>query len=35
MTSESVTKGYMLIAGKNKSKEFTHEIEDGIMMVYV
>jgi hypothetical protein len=35
MEIESINKGYMLILNKNKEKDFTHEIEDGIMMVYV
>jgi hypothetical protein len=35
MQSESVNKGYMLIASKNANKEFRHEVEEGILMVYV
>jgi hypothetical protein len=35
INSESVTKGYMLIADKRAGKEFRHEVEDDILMVYV
>jgi hypothetical protein len=35
LNSESVTKGYMLIADKRTGKEFRSEVEDNILMVYV
>jgi hypothetical protein len=35
MELEAVNKGYMLIMNNNKKKKYSHEIEDGIMMVYV
>ena len=35
MKLESVNKGYMLIMSKNKNKEFKHEVEDGITMIWV
>jgi len=35
MQSLNISKGYMLIANKNKSKSFKREMEDGILMVYI
>jgi len=35
MQSLNITKGYMLIANKSKSKSFKREMEDGILMVYI
>jgi len=35
MQAMSIDKGYMLILDKTKTKTFTNEVEDGILMVYV
>jgi len=35
MQAMSIDKGYMLILDKTKTKVFTNEVEDGILMVYV
>jgi len=35
MQAMSIDKGYMLILDKTKTKSFTNEVEDGILMVFV
>ena len=35
MEIESINQGYMLIMNKNREKEFTHEIDDGMLCVYI
>ena len=35
MEIENINKGYMLIMNKNRDKEFTSEVDDGILCVYI